>query len=116
MDFREGSPAHKRWYFFGLLRSVFASGDGKTAATAWKTISVPEGHVVLMALRTKPENRQLRMNPMVDVITAGAVNGGDPADIYFDPEWHVVRLQHSPSAPKSRPRAQALGLGVNAMQ
>ena len=44
---------HKRWYF-GLLRSVFASGDGKTAATAWKTISVPEECVVPMALQMKP--------------------------------------------------------------
>ena len=91
---------HKRWYF-GLLRSVFASGDGKTVATAWKTISVPEEYVVLMALQMKPENQQLRMNPMVDVITARPVDGGDPVDIYFNPEWHFVRLQRSLSAPKS---------------
>ena len=91
---------HKRWYF-GLLQSVFASGNGKTASTAWKTISVPEEYVVLMALRMKPENQQLRMNPMVDVITARPVNGGDPVDIYFNPAWHFVRLQHSLSAPKS---------------
>ena len=63
---------HKRWYF-GLLQSVFAS----------------------------PESQQLRMNPMVDVIAARPVNGGDPVDFFFNPEWHFVRLQHSLSAPKS---------------
>ena len=41
------------------------------------------------------------MNPTVDAITARPVNGGDPADIYFDPEWRFVRLQHSLGTPKS---------------
>ena len=91
---------HKRWYF-GLLQSVFASGDGKTASTAWKTISVPEEYVVLMALRMKPEKQRLLSNPMVDAVTARPVDGGDPVEIFFNPQWHFVRLQHSLSAPKS---------------
>jgi hypothetical protein len=91
---------HKRWYF-GLLRSVLASGDGKTPATAWKTISVAEEYSVLVPMQLKPEKQRLLMNPMVDVITARPVNGGDPVELYFNPEWHFVRLQHSLSAPKS---------------
>ena len=90
---------HKRWYF-GLLQSVMASGDGKTPATAWKTISVPEEYVVLMAMQLKPEKQWLLSSPMVDGIAARPVNGGDPVNLYFNPEWHFIRLQHSMSAPK----------------
>ena len=91
---------HKRWYF-GLLRSVFASGDGKTPGTAWKTISVPEEYVVLMALQLKPEGQALLASPMVDKITARPVNGGDPVELFFNPEWHFVRLQARLAMPKS---------------
>ena len=91
---------HKRWYF-GLLRSALATGDGKTPATAWKTISVAEEYSILISMQLKAEKQRLLMNPMVDGLTARPVGGGDPVELYFNPEWHFVRLQHSLRAPKS---------------
>jgi hypothetical protein len=66
-----------------------------------KTISVNEEYSVVMSLQLKPGGQQLLASPMVDKIRARPVNGGDPVELYFSPEWHFIRLQHSLSAPKS---------------
>ncbi len=92
--------SHKRWYF-GLMRSVLATGDGKTPATAWKTISVAEEYSILISMQLKPEAQALLMDPKVDKLTARPLGGGDPVILYFNPEWHFVRLEHMLATPKS---------------
>jgi Domain of unknown function (DUF4919) len=43
----------------GLARSVMASGDGRTCATAWKVIAVGEEYEVLRYLKLDPDKQSL---------------------------------------------------------
>jgi hypothetical protein len=83
---------HKRWYQ-GLIKSVLKTGDGKTPETAWKTISVSEEYAVLQYYGLARGPQALVMHPvMVDKLTAKPIAGGDPVDLYFNPELHFARL------------------------
>jgi hypothetical protein len=83
---------HKRWYQ-GLIKSVLKTGDGKTPETAWKTISVAEEYAVLQYFGLVRGTQALVMHPvMVDKLTAKPIAGGDPVDLYFNPELHFARL------------------------
>ncbi len=83
---------HKRWYQ-GLIKSVLNTGDGKTPETAWRTISVSEEYAVLQYLGLARSAQALVMQPvMVDKLTAKPIAGGEPVDLYFNPELHFARL------------------------
>jgi len=83
---------HKRWYQ-GLIKSVLKTGDGKAPETAWKTISVAEEYAVLQYFGLMRGAQALVMHPvMVDKLTAKPIAGGDPVDLYFNPELHFARL------------------------
>ena len=93
----EKAKLHVRW-FVGLVDSVLKTGDGKTAKTAWVTISVPEEYAVLTRLRLKATTQALVNAPegMVDALTAVPADGsaGEPATVYFRPALHFARLMH----------------------
>lgn len=85
---------HKRWYQ-GLIQSVLKTGDGKSPETAWKTISVPEEYAVLQYFGLVRGTQALVTHPvMIDKLTAKPRAGGDPVDLYFNPELHFARLAH----------------------
>lgn len=83
---------HKRW-FLGLTDSILDSGDGKTAETAFRTVSIPEEYAVLARLGLKRESQALIDDGpgMVDVITA-TDEDGRARTVYFNPSWHFIRL------------------------
>lgn len=84
------AATHKKWVK-GLLDSIFASGDGKTAETAYVTISVPEEYAVLGSLNLRVKRQSLVANPLRDALTVTAEDGSERT-IYFNPEAHFARL------------------------
>ncbi len=83
---------HERWYQ-GLIGSVLKSGDGKTPETAWKTISIAEEYAVLQYFGLARSAQALIPDPVkVDKLTAKPIAGGNPVDLYFNPELHFARL------------------------
>ncbi len=52
-----GSEQLHRSIAQGLLASILKSGDGKTAATAWKVIAVEEEYEILRAGRLRPSSQ-----------------------------------------------------------
>lgn len=85
------AKVHKRW-FLGLIQSVLDSGDGKTAETAFITISIPEEYLVLRFLGLEAETQALTGSPYrVDQFTARDEEG-NRVTIYFNPAWHFARL------------------------
>ncbi len=64
------------WVEFGLLKSLRGSGDGKSAATAMKVISVEEEYFLLRMMDQQPGKQAL------------STCNGDPCDIMttYDPE------------------------------
>jgi hypothetical protein len=85
---------HKRWWI-GLTDSSFKTGDGKTPQTAFVTISVSEEYALLTRMQLKPVKQELVTGPpTVDRIDAVPVAGGEQQSIYFNPEWHFIRLMH----------------------
>lgn len=83
---------HKRWYQ-GLIQSVLKTGDGKTPETAWKTISIAEEYAVLQYFGLARGAQALVTHPVrVDKLTAKPIAGGEPVDLYFNPELYFARL------------------------
>ena len=84
---------HERW-FFGLTDSILASGDGKSTQSPYVTISTTEEYAVLTRLGLEPRQQSLiNGTPMLDLITA-VDRSGKSVSVYFNPEWHFVRLIH----------------------
>jgi hypothetical protein len=69
----------------GLLKSILSSGDGKTAKTAYKVITIPEEYMVLWYLGLQFEVVALEHDgtKSFDVITAKNRAGGKEK-LYFD--------------------------------
>lgn len=90
---RENSDIDKRW-FTGLTESALASGNGRSPETAIETISVGEEYAVLrrMGLKKK-EKAVVQGKKRLDAILA-TDESGVAVTIYFNPEWHFVRLAH----------------------
>ena len=90
---RQNADIDKRW-FTGLTESALASGDGRTPETAIETISVGEEYAVLrrMGLKKK-EQKLIQGKKRLDAILATDESGAT-VTIYFNPEWHFVRLAH----------------------
>lgn len=84
---------HKRWYW-GIIDSILKTGDGKSPATAFVTISITEEYKVLQYFGLKPvEQSVVNGPPLVDKFIVKPMKGdGKKATIYFNPHWHFVRL------------------------
>lgn len=67
--------------FYGLMRSITASGDGKTAKTAWKVISVSEEYALLNEIDAELIDQALVDN--CDKMHVKLSNGTE-TDLYFD--------------------------------
>ncbi len=82
---------HIQWYS-SLLDTVLASGDGKSKATPYLVVSVPEEYAVLRALRF-----ELRSQALEDSIDAALVvdEKGEESTLYFDLSAGVRRTQRS---------------------
>lgn len=67
--------------FYGLMRSITATGDGKTAKTAWKVISVSEEYALLNEI-----DAELIDQSLVDSCDKMHVklSNGTETDLYFD--------------------------------
>jgi hypothetical protein len=79
---------HKRWYN-GLVDSVLASGDGKTAQTAFVVISVGEEYALLRAMGLESRGQML-VEGGIDALTVEGESGTEV--IYFNPASHWVRM------------------------
>jgi hypothetical protein len=86
---REDADLHKRWYN-GLVDSVLASGDGKTAETAFVVISVGEEYALLRAMGLESKGQTL-LDGGIDALTVEGESGSET--IYFNPSSHWVRLE-----------------------
>ena len=89
-----GSPLesqhHVRW-FRGLVDSILASGDGRTAQTAFVVISVPEEYSLLRALRMRPTGQSLEPG-WIDRLSFVSDKGATGV-MYFNPAAHFRRLR-----------------------
>lgn len=88
------ADVHRAW-FLGLTQSVLDSGDGRTPETPYVTIAVWEEYATLMRLGLAPVGQALVGEPrMLDLLTVEGEDG-DRQSLYFDPEWHFIRLMHT---------------------
>jgi hypothetical protein len=101
LDRQAESQGHQLWYR-GLIRSILATGDGKTPATAFVTISVAEEYAVLSAFDLRKLSQALQRDPLVDAITAEDRSGGR-ATIYFNPAAYFERVSRERDAPARKP-------------
>jgi hypothetical protein len=83
----EDADLHKRWYN-GLVDSVLASGDGKTAQTAFEVISVEEEYAVLRAMGLESRGQML-VDGGIHALTVETESGNEI--IYFNPAAHWTR-------------------------
>lgn len=86
----EGKP-HYDW-FEGLIRSILASGDGKSPETAYVTISISEEYAALSYLRLKPKQQGLVSNPSKRDHFVVEDESGKRSELWFNPAAHFARL------------------------
>lgn len=93
-DRRVESETHLAWVD-GLMRSIVASGDGETAATAYVTISVAEEYDALFLFGLTPKSQSLvEADEPVDAFEAENKDG-ETFTVYFTPRAHFERLDRS---------------------
>jgi len=86
----EEAEQHRRWYH-GLLESILASGDGRSAESAFVVVSVAEEYSVLRALRLEREQQRLLAGG-IDALDVRAEDGSQ-STLYFDPAAHFRRMK-----------------------
>ncbi|MGX5172497.1 DUF4919 domain-containing protein [Aliikangiella sp. IMCC44653] len=87
----EDASHHYRWSK-GLMNSIVATGDGRTATTAYETISVSEEYDVLYFFDLEQKSQALvRGEVLLDLIVA-TNQQGEEFSIYFNPAAHFYRL------------------------
>lgn len=89
---REPEAAEQKRWYNGLVDSVLASGDGKTAETAFVVISVPEEYAMLHAFGVESRGQSLLAGG-IDAITVEGESGSET--IYFNPAAHFRRLDRA---------------------
>lgn len=95
------ADAHRRWAQ-GLLRSILATGDGKTPETAWRTISIDEEYFLVLITGARPVSQALDPGPPPrDVVVVETPNGSH-VRVYFNPEAHFARLERRQGAAPAR--------------
>jgi len=77
---------HYRTISEGLLKSIVASGDGKSPKTAYKVISIPEEYMTLWYLGLEPEGQSVGKSDGVtcDILSVKDRKTGKKSDVYFD--------------------------------
>ncbi len=78
-----------RYCYYGLLHSITSSGDGRTAKTAYKVISVGEEYVVLNEMGAEVTQQSLAMP--CDVMQVRTRDGAAQT-IYFDVSISMAAL------------------------
>jgi hypothetical protein len=86
----EEGRVHYFW-FEGLIKSILASGDGKTAETAYITISVAEEYYVLSYLGLKIKMQGLDKTMARDRFTVEDERRNQ-FEVWFNPAAHFARL------------------------
>jgi hypothetical protein len=82
---------HIQWYR-GLIDSVLASGDGKSAETAFTVISVEEEYAILRAVKLHRKSQALSQDK-IDILTVEGESG--ESTIFFNPAAHFRRLNRA---------------------
>lgn len=82
----------------GLMRTILDSGDGKTARTAFVTISLREETAVLSYFGLLQRSQTLELDPPRDRIEAVDAQGSMHT-VYFFPRAHFIRLAKSMNVP-----------------
>lgn len=77
---------HFRTISEGLLKSIVATGDGKTPKTAYKVISIPEEYMTLWYLGLRSENQSVGKFDGItcDVFQVKNQKNGERSTVYFD--------------------------------
>ena len=90
-------------FFYGLLHSIAASGDGKSAKTAFKVISVSEEYYLLDEIRAQLIDQSL-VTPC-DLMHVKLADGTE-ATLYFDVSISLAATarQFKPGTPKAAPK------------
>ena len=95
----EEGQVHLEWSK-GLMSAIAATGDGKTPATAYETISVGEGYAVLHLLRLRLVDRST-VEDETGMIVADAMTvehpDGSTSTMYFSPKAHFARIRAAAS-------------------
>jgi hypothetical protein len=99
------SEEHRFWYW-GLVGSVLASGDGRTAETAFVVISVPEEYAILSALGLRGTRQTLREGGIDEIVVEGRRGA---ASVFFNPAAHWRRLHREARPDGAGPRAASPG-------
>jgi hypothetical protein len=86
----DDAAEHVRWYR-GMIDSIFATGDGKSPATALVVISIAEEYSILHALGLERKEQSL-LDGGIDALRVVDRDGRD-STIYFNPAAHFRRLQ-----------------------
>lgn len=86
----DDAAEHIRWYR-GMIDSIFASGDGKSPATALVVISIAEEYSILHALGLERKEQSL-LDGGIDAIRV-ADREGRELTIYFNPAAHFRRFE-----------------------
>ena len=95
----EEAEAHLQWSK-GLMSAIAATGDGKTPATAYETISVGEGYAVLHLLGLRLVDRST-VEDETGMTVADAMTvehpDGSTSTMYFSPKAHFARVRAAAS-------------------
>jgi hypothetical protein len=77
---------HYRVISDGLLKSITASGDGRTPETAFKVISIPEEYMTLWYLGLSPQGQTLEEYDGLpfDVLKVKNRKTGEQSSVFFD--------------------------------
>jgi hypothetical protein len=82
---RNDQAAFERGIASALLDAIFATGDGNSAKTAYRVLSVHEEYVVASVLDLKVEGQSLRTEGgYYDVMQVTDQKSGDRREIWFD--------------------------------
>jgi len=91
LDREDEAESHFRW-MKGLMDDLVASGDGKSAKSAYEVISISEEYDALYLFGLEKKSQSLISGEVTcDLITATDENGKE-VSIYFNPAAHFVRL------------------------
>lgn len=80
---------HIAWYR-GLVDSVLASGDGRSARTAFTVISVEEEYSLLRVMKLRVKSQSLLIDGNIDALAVEGKSG--EFDLFFNPAAHFRRI------------------------
>ena len=94
-------PAAEQYAFDGLLRSLRASGDGKTKPTAFKALSMDEASYLLASVFRTPPDLKVEKEKDVQYLafTGKDKEAGAPLTLYFLLDPRAVTAAFSPPPP-----------------